>query len=161
MNDSDDEYPPIRQRLRNRFVIPQPEEEVADQTPSSPTDYEVGYGRPPVETRFAKGRSGNPKGRPKGATSLKADIERALDERHDVVEDGKRRKKNARQIVASQLVRKAAKGDPRAIQTLIALDRDKHVEDRHQQPENFDEPLSEADIAMLFRRYLLRQGDES
>jgi len=29
--------------------------------------YEVGYGKPPTSTRFVKGRSGNPKGRPKGA----------------------------------------------------------------------------------------------
>jgi hypothetical protein len=30
-------------------------------------DYEVGYGKPPKDTRFTKGRSGNPNGRPKGA----------------------------------------------------------------------------------------------
>jgi len=30
-------------------------------------DYEVGYARPPEATRFRPGRSGNPKGRPKGA----------------------------------------------------------------------------------------------
>lgn len=29
--------------------------------------YEVGYGKPPVATRFRKGVSGNPRGRPKGA----------------------------------------------------------------------------------------------
>ena len=30
-------------------------------------DYEVGYGKPPETTRFKKGQSGNPKGRPAGA----------------------------------------------------------------------------------------------
>lgn len=29
--------------------------------------YEIGYGKPPAETRFKPGESGNPRGRPKGA----------------------------------------------------------------------------------------------
>ena len=37
--------------------------------------YEVGYGKPPVETRFAPGTSGNPKGRPKGAKNRPASID--------------------------------------------------------------------------------------
>jgi hypothetical protein len=32
-----------------------------------PADYTVGYGKAPVATRFAKGVSGNPSGKPKGA----------------------------------------------------------------------------------------------
>jgi Family of unknown function (DUF5681) len=35
--------------------------------PSQKPTYKVGYGRPPAEAQFKPGRSGNPRGRPKGA----------------------------------------------------------------------------------------------
>ena len=41
---------------------------------STNPDYEVGYGRPPVATRYAAGTSGNPRGRPKNAERARADI---------------------------------------------------------------------------------------
>ena len=37
-------------------------------------DYEVGYKKPPQETRWKKGQSGNPGGRPKGAMNKKRDL---------------------------------------------------------------------------------------
>jgi hypothetical protein len=37
------------------------------QTNQPDKSYEVGYGKPPATSRFAKGQSGNPKGRPKGS----------------------------------------------------------------------------------------------
>ena len=36
-------------------------------TDKTENNYEVGYRRPPVATRYPKGKSGNPKGRPKAA----------------------------------------------------------------------------------------------
>jgi hypothetical protein len=46
-------------------------------------DYEVGYGKPPLETRFQKGRSGNPEGtrRPRETKSLPALLAEALSRR--------------------------------------------------------------------------------
>ena len=44
----------------------------------TPTTYDVGYAKPPKSTRFKAGKSGNPKGRPKGSRNKKP---RPTDER--------------------------------------------------------------------------------
>ena len=38
----------------------------------SPSGYEVGYGKPPLQTRFRKGQSGNPGGRRRGSRRRRA-----------------------------------------------------------------------------------------
>lgn len=38
-------------------------------SPKSRKEYKVGYGKPPTHSRFKKGQSGNPNGRPKGSTN--------------------------------------------------------------------------------------------
>ena len=37
-------------------------------------DYEVGWGKPPRHSRFKKGQSGSPNGRPPKARNLKTDL---------------------------------------------------------------------------------------
>jgi hypothetical protein len=44
-------------------------------------DHAVGYGKPPVESRFQKGQSGNPGGRPGGTKTLAALLGEALSRR--------------------------------------------------------------------------------
>ena len=44
-------------------------------------DYQVGYGKPPIETRFKSGQSGNPRGRPKGAKNKTSRIPAKNEER--------------------------------------------------------------------------------
>jgi len=40
------------------------------ESPKTPGDYEVGYGRPPVQSRFQPGQSGNPAGKRKGQPTV-------------------------------------------------------------------------------------------
>src|SRR6185437_10919636 len=45
------------------------------------TDYVVGYGRPPRATQFAAGKSGNPRGRPKGSRTVGAILQDILSQK--------------------------------------------------------------------------------
>ena len=84
-------------------------------------DYAVGYSKPPRHTRFEKGRSGNPKGRPSGAKNLSTLFIEALNETVIVAENGGRRKISKRQAIVKQIVNKAAKGDWRCTKLLLEL----------------------------------------
>jgi Family of unknown function (DUF5681) len=84
-------------------------------------DYEVGYGKPPVHTRFQKGQSGNPKGRPRGRKNLSSLLNEALNGWVIVVENGRRKKITKREAIITQLVNKSAAADLKATQIVIAL----------------------------------------
>jgi len=75
----------------------------------------VGYGRPPKAYRFKPGQSGNPRGRPKGSKNMMTLFEQELDAKVTVTEHGERRTITKRQVIAKQLVNKAATGDAKAV----------------------------------------------
>lgn len=81
----------------------------------------VGYGRPPVSTRFQKGVSGNPRGRPKGVRNVASALTAALSERVTVNENGRRKRITKLEAALKQLVNRAAGGDLRSTQLLITL----------------------------------------
>jgi hypothetical protein len=83
--------------------------------------FEVGYGKPPRQTRFAAGTSGNPKGRPKGSRNLATIV---LEEsRQRVRVNGPRGSRSVTKIEATvmQLGNKSAQGDLRASRDFITL----------------------------------------
>jgi hypothetical protein len=84
-------------------------------------DHEVGYGKPPAHTRFRKGQSGNPGGRPRGITAGRANA-LALKEAYRSVlvrEGDKVMRLPAFQAVLRALVAIAAKGNGPAQRTLL------------------------------------------
>ena len=84
-------------------------------------EYEVGYAKPPRHAGFQKGRSGNPKGRPKGSKNFATLLGEALDEEVSLTEDGHRRRITNRELVIKQLVNKSASADLRAIKQLTDI----------------------------------------
>src|SRR5690242_12567642 len=81
--------------------------------------FSIGYGKPPPQHRFQKGQSGNPLGRPPGARNMSTIMQRALNERVTINEEGKRRKITKREAMAKQLANKGASGDHKAMQVLL------------------------------------------
>jgi hypothetical protein len=72
--------------------------------PDDERDYPVGYGKPPHHTRFVKGQSGNPRGRPPGAKNMKTLLTRALNELVVVTDNGGRRKVSKREAIPCDAV---------------------------------------------------------
>lgn len=84
-------------------------------------DDRVGYGRPPKHTRFKKGVSGNPKGRPAGTHNLASDLAAELGESVPIREDGRTRRISKQRALVKALVVKALHGDMRAAGTLLTF----------------------------------------
>jgi hypothetical protein len=82
-------------------------------------DYEVGYARPPIQTRFKQGHSGTVRGRPRGSKNLATVMMKALGERVTISEHGRRKKITMREAITKQALNKAAAGDFRLIQMLF------------------------------------------
>ena len=115
--------------------------------PETPRDYEVGYGKPPRHTRFKKGQSGNPRGRPSGSKNLKTLLNEALNERVVVTEEGGRRNITKREAIVTQLVNRSATADLRALKILLDTLRD--IEGQTEPASSETAEFSEADEKVI------------
>jgi hypothetical protein len=83
--------------------------------------YEIGYRRPPESGRFKKGKSGNPKGRPKGSTNFLTILEQELCQSIVVNENGKKKTITRMQAMVKRIVAGALQGDLKALMTLFEI----------------------------------------
>jgi hypothetical protein len=85
------------------------------------SDYEVGYGRPPIATRFAAGNRANPSGRPRGSKSVGAVLQDIMRQKITVSEHGKTRRIPTLEVILRRLANDAMRSDPAAVKLLISL----------------------------------------
>lgn len=81
----------------------------------------VGYRRPPRATRFKKGQSGNPQGRPRRARNIATELRVALDAKIAVRENGKAVKLSKGAALAKSIVARALNGDMRAFDAILRI----------------------------------------
>lgn len=111
----------------------------------------IGRGNPPRHTRFAKGTSGNEKGRPKGSKNLSTIIMEAANAQVSATIDGKPRKISKLVATAMQLATKAAGGHPKSIGDFLDWVDEIEARAAASRPAQF--PFTPADLEVLRETY--------
>jgi hypothetical protein len=99
--------------------------------------YQVGYGRPPAHARFKPGRSGNPRGRPKGAKNEDTILREIMNRPIEIREAGRPRKISVLAAILLKFTENALKGDPKSATFL--LNRYGLAERNAPQPDGLDQ----------------------
>lgn len=120
--------------------------------------YIVTRGKPPRETQFKPGKSGNPKGRPKGTREIVTLLEQELDRMIEVTQQGRTIKLTRRQVIVRRIIEKAMQGEPKAIATCLAVESSKAAKGKAAGATmaEFDAQLSEDD--KILQSFLGRGG---
>lgn len=149
--------PPVRRRMRQ--APPAELQPAPDKGPAAKSDYAVGYGRPPVHTRFKPGMSGNPKGRRKGARGLNTLARELLTEKVPVRTPSGEKKMHRIEAVLHKTFELALKGNPRALTQILGLYASAVPESAVPETASPAEELTETDLAILeeLKASLLRE----
>ena len=75
---------------------------------------DVGYGRPPRDHQFKPGKSGNPKGRPKGTKSEETILRELLQQKISLNERGKARRITIHEGIFRRIIEDCLKGNTKS-----------------------------------------------
>jgi hypothetical protein len=113
--------------------------------------YEVGYRKPPKQHQFPAGRSGNPKGRPKGAKNEATILREIMHQRMEIREGGRSRKISRLEALLLRCLEAALKGDLKAMAFLLNRYRlIEGAEAEHGEPLSHDEKTILEEFAKRF-----------
>jgi hypothetical protein len=111
-----------------------------DGLPDDVEESDVGYRKPPRTTRFTRGRSGNPAGRPRGR-HREAPYEAVLGQMVKIREGGAERQVTAAEAFLLQLTKRALEGDDAAARASLAV-----IEEAKERP-----GVSEPQVSVIIR----------
>jgi hypothetical protein len=103
-------------------------------------DYEVGYGRPPKSGQFKKGISGDPSGRPKKSSDFASELQKELQSKVTINENGQKKVIKKSEGVAKQVVNKALSGNLPAVRLVMSVDRETQERVAEQQQNSLNGP---------------------
>jgi hypothetical protein len=146
------EEPPDHHNAAPQAVAPDAIGQAADREP-----YAVGYGRPPLHSRFKPGQSGNPKGRAKGSQNLRTILKRVSNEQIQIREGDRTRRMSRMEARVRTTYARAFKRDPKALASLIMLWRQIGLTDSD---ETTTGVLQGPEYAAIVADFLARHGVE-
>jgi hypothetical protein len=120
--------------------------------------YEVGYSKPPRQTRFAKGQSGNPKGRPKGSQNLATIVAKVGRERVKVTGNNGTRSITKLQACVTQLGNQGASGNLPAIREFMNLSKSSEDAEQSSLRAPVPQERDQAVMASILKR--IRQSND-
>jgi hypothetical protein len=120
-------------------------------------DYRVGKYRPPPESRWKPGQSGNPKGRPKGRKSNATMLREILDRKLKVSVEGRMRSITVRELMLTRFADAGLKGDLKSGFYLLERDDAAEKSDVAHEPE---ETMEDRQIIESFLKSHLNRNTE-
>ncbi len=126
--------------------------------PPENASYEVGYCKPPEDTRFKPGQSGNHKGRPRDARNLRTAVREALQEKVEIREGSRTRRISKMDAIIQVTLNKGLKGDPKGLAAIVQLARWTGLMD--EEPDTSANANVSAQDQAILDDFLVRQGIE-
>jgi Family of unknown function (DUF5681) len=125
--------PPDHHRAGHQAGAPSARAAPPESQGSEQGTYKVGYGRPPLHSRFKRGQSGNPRGRTKQSRNLRTIVKQVSNEQVQIREGDRPRRMPRMEALVRTMFTRAFK-DPKASAALIVLLRQCDYGADHDEP---------------------------